>query len=345
MNTNVQSAAGATQWTDWAGATKRPADTDLDRATLATETTSTKTAAPTRPATTKLTQQDFELAMRLKAGATMNRTLDQLVDVEKIDRHGFDPVADRKKVTELDRVNTSLRNAALRYKTATPAVAEVVEAPSESTAATTAATSWAYKPLTKNEFGQQYVLNAIAAYQRNSSPSTATTQLAATMSTTIAAVTPPIAAVVAAVTTPAQTTPATSQPAATTPAPAAPSAPATSTPAQTTPAATQTTAPAQTTPAQTTPATQPAAASQPATPAQTTPAATTATPAQTTPAATTTTPAQTTPATTPATTAPAASTPKAPTPATTPVAKAPDPLTQLGTQLGVLLNTVLGVKH
>ncbi|MDA0179685.1 hypothetical protein OJ997_05210 [Solirubrobacter phytolaccae] len=239
MSINVQGATGATQWTDWAGAPKRQTEPERERTTVVAETATIKTAAPTRPATPKLTQQDFEVAMRLKAGATMNRTLDQLVDVEKIDRRGFDPVEDRKQVTQSDRVTTSLRNAALRYKTAAPTPAEVVEAPSETTTASTAATAWAYKPQSKHEFGQQYVLDALAAYQRNASASatTATTRVAAAVTTTVAAVTAPVATVVSAATTPATTT--STQPAATTsPAPASTTQPAaTTSPTPTQPAA------------------------------------------------------------------------------------------------------------
>ena len=208
MNMTVQGASGANQWVDWTSrkpAAEQPQRDDAAKA--ATAASATKTAAPTRPATTNLSQQDFEVATRFGAGGTLPKTLDQLVDAPKVDRRGWDPVGDRKANTGFERLTTSLRNAAQRFDAAAAGVAETTEAaaaPAETTTATATPTAYAYKPQTANEYGQQYVLNAIAAYKNNSG-------LTPTTSPTPAATQPVVTP------TPAPTTPAPTQPTTTTP--------------------------------------------------------------------------------------------------------------------------------
>jgi hypothetical protein len=173
MSTSVRGASHAAQPVDWSPrkpAPPEPPRDDTAAAKAAAEAGATRAAAPTRPATASLTQQDFELALRFGGGAAGGKTLDQLVGAPKIDRHAWDPVADRKAVSGFDRLAASLRNAAVHRDAAPAGLADTTpaaSAPAETTAAT-AAPALAYRPLTADEYGRQYVLDAIAAYKRNS---------------------------------------------------------------------------------------------------------------------------------------------------------------------------------
>jgi hypothetical protein len=137
--------------------------------------------------TAALTQQDFAVATRLGPNGVTMKSLDQVVNAPKVDRNPWNPVADRKSVNGYDHIMESLRTAALKRDAAlagasSTATAQSATADTASTSATpnadttTSATAQlAYKPLTANEYGEAYVRNAIAAYARNSSLTSAPT--------------------------------------------------------------------------------------------------------------------------------------------------------------------------
>jgi hypothetical protein len=119
--------------------------------------------------TAALTQQDFEVATRLGPSGVMARSLDQVVNAPNADRNPWSPVADRRSVNPYDHIMDALRTSALKRDAAL--------AGSSATAATTDAAAGeppasepalAYAPLTPNQYGEAYVRNAIAAYERNS---------------------------------------------------------------------------------------------------------------------------------------------------------------------------------
>jgi hypothetical protein len=107
-----------------------------------------------------LKSDDFELATRLGPHGVTFKSLDQLVKAPKVDRNGWDPVADRKAVNPYDRIVSSLRAAALRRDAA---AAGAAPAPASQTATTDAP---AQNP---------YVAAAIQAYVSNSSLTPAAT--------------------------------------------------------------------------------------------------------------------------------------------------------------------------
>ena len=92
------------------------------------------------------------------------KSFDQLVNAPKVDRNPFNPVADRKSVNGYDHIMDSLRTAALK-RDAALAGGRDRRSPGGSGAGEPATD----KPPTVNEFGEAYVRNAIAHYQRNSS--------------------------------------------------------------------------------------------------------------------------------------------------------------------------------
>ena len=126
--------------------------------------------------TAALTQQDFEVATRLGPNGVAMKSVDQLVPAPKVDRNPFSGAADRKSVNQYDHIMDALRTSALK-RDAALAGSSGTSAAADSTAdtaaapapATAEAQSTAYAPLTPNEFGEAYVRDAIAAYQRNSS--------------------------------------------------------------------------------------------------------------------------------------------------------------------------------
>jgi hypothetical protein len=126
--------------------------------------------------TAALTQQDFEVATRLGPNGAAMKSVDQLVGAPKADRNPWNPAADRKSVNQYDHVMDALRTSALKRDAAlagsssTAAAADTTADTAVAPAPATAeAQSPASAPLTPNQFGEAYVRDAIAAYERNSS--------------------------------------------------------------------------------------------------------------------------------------------------------------------------------
>jgi hypothetical protein len=128
--------------------------------------------------TSALTQQDFEVATRLGPNGVMVRPADQPV-APKVDRNPWNPASDRRSVNPYDHIMDALRTSALKRDAAlagtsatassTAAAADHVVARSPVTAsAATETAKLAYAPLTSSQYGEAYVRNAIAAYERNS---------------------------------------------------------------------------------------------------------------------------------------------------------------------------------
>jgi hypothetical protein len=149
MSMRIPGSGGAGQKGDWYAP---PRKTPVEAAQEIREASATEASAPAPPAS--LTPQDFDAAMRHRANAAMAKTLDQPVETPQPDRRDPDPA--RKNPGGFDQLTTSLRNAALHRDAAGPA-----SAPSAPTAAHT--------PLAAEQPGPQHVLDAIAAYKRNSS--------------------------------------------------------------------------------------------------------------------------------------------------------------------------------
>jgi hypothetical protein len=126
--------------------------------------------------TAALTQQDFEVATRLGPNGVAMKSVDQLVPAPKADRDPLNSAADRKSVNQYDHIMDALRTTALKRDAAlagssgTAAAADTTADTAAAPAPATAeARSVAYAPLTPNQFGEAYVRDAIAAYERNSS--------------------------------------------------------------------------------------------------------------------------------------------------------------------------------
>ncbi|MDA0162789.1 hypothetical protein OM076_21125 [Solirubrobacter ginsenosidimutans] len=126
--------------------------------------------------TAALTQQDFEVATRLGPNGVAMKSVDQLVPAPKADRNPWNPAADRTSVNQYDHVMDALRTSALKRDAAlagssgTAAAADTTADTAAAPAPATAeAQSPAHAPLTPDQFGEAYVRDAIAAYERNSS--------------------------------------------------------------------------------------------------------------------------------------------------------------------------------
>ena len=122
--------------------------------------------------TAALTQQDFEVATRLGPNGVAMKSVDQLVPAPKVDRHSPDAAADRKAVNQYDHIMDALRTSALKRDAAlagSSGTAAAVDTTADTAAAPAPATAEAQSPLTPNQFGEAYVRDAIAAYERNSS--------------------------------------------------------------------------------------------------------------------------------------------------------------------------------
>jgi hypothetical protein len=126
------------------------------------------TARRTNPAT-PLTQQDFEIATRSGPNGLTMKSFDQLVpNAPKVGRNPWNPAADRTSVNGYDHILDSLRDAALKRDAALAGSAKAEAAPT-AFAERPDTVKPASKPLTASEFGEAYVRNAIAQYQRTSS--------------------------------------------------------------------------------------------------------------------------------------------------------------------------------
>src|SRR3954447_18685178 len=140
----------------WASSTTRD-PVDAVAAGRKTDDDARDRAVTTRRATpaVALKSEDFELATRIGPHGVTFKSLDQLVKAPKLDRDGWDPVADRKAVNPYDRIMSSLRAAAMRRDAA---LAGTAPAPASDTATDDAAPA-----------GDPYVAAAIQAYVSNSS--------------------------------------------------------------------------------------------------------------------------------------------------------------------------------
>jgi hypothetical protein len=141
--------------------------------------------------TAALTQQDFEVASRIGPNGVTVKALDADATAAKADRNPWNAVPDRRSVNPYDHIIDALRTSALKRDAAlagTSATASATDVAADRAVATSPPTAsaatetakLAYPTLTSSQYGEAYVRNAIAAYQRNSDLSSGSSTSSAT---------------------------------------------------------------------------------------------------------------------------------------------------------------------